>query len=154
MPPTRAPTAPPTAGASDLPSRLRLSVTRLARRLRQEASGEGSLTPTMLAALSTVESLGPMTLGELAEAERIQPPTVTRIAARLEKAGLIGRRCDAGDRRVNRVEVTGAGRAVLARTRTRKDAYLASRLDRLSPAERDILVRALPVLERLLEEEG
>ena len=72
---------PPIAVDIDLAPRLRLALTRLGRRLRQQSDGD--VTATMLSALSSVDRLGPLTLGELAVAERVQPPTITRVAGRL-----------------------------------------------------------------------
>jgi DNA-binding MarR family transcriptional regulator len=132
--------------------RLRLAIGRLARRLRQQAGGE--ITSSQLSALSSVGRLGPLTLGELATVERVRPPTMTRIVASLEDAGLVDRRAHPADRRVSRVELSGAGRRFLDRTGTRKDAYLAERLARLDPAAVEQLGRAVPVLERLLEDDA
>jgi DNA-binding MarR family transcriptional regulator len=132
---------------TSLPSQIRLAVMRLARRLRQQSVGD--ITQSQFSALATVERDGPLSLGDLADIERVAPPSMTRIAARLEERGLLARTTDASDRRVARVEVTAAGRDLLRDTRTRRDAYLASRLRALSPEERDILARALPLLERL-----
>lgn len=136
---------------SDLASSLRLAVTRLARRLRQEGA-EGGITPSQLSALATIERFGPLTLGELAAHERVQPPTMTRIVAALGDAGLVTREVDAGDRRVARVQVTPAGRRLLARSRRRKTAFLATRLRRLDDDQRRLLQHAVPLLERLLED--
>jgi DNA-binding MarR family transcriptional regulator len=135
----------------ELVVRLRLAVMRLARRLRQQTGEE--ITASQLSALSSVSGLGPLTLGALAAVERVRPPSMTRIVANLEAAGLVARRLDPGDRRVARVETTAAGRALLERGRTRRDAYLARRLATLTPAELALLGRAATVLERLLEEE-
>src|SRR5438270_12585541 len=118
---------------SELASRLRLSVTRLARRLRQQAGAEAEVTPSQLAALSSVDRLGPITLGDLAAVERVQPPTMTRIVAGLEEAGYVSRHIDEKDRRVARVQTTVAGRKFLERTRNRKDLYLSSRVRTLGP---------------------
>src|SRR4051812_21274011 len=93
--------------ASNLPSRLRMTVMRLARRLRQESEGGASLS--MLSALSTIDRKGPLTLGALAAEERVAPPSMTRIVARLEEQGLAERTVDAVDRRVARVEITSDG---------------------------------------------
>lgn len=135
---------------TDLASELRLAVTRLARRLRQE--GAEGITPSQLSALASIEHHGPITLGDLAAHERVQPPTMTRIVAALADQGLVAREVDPDDRRVARVRVTAAGRRLLARSRRRKAAYLASRLRRLDDDERLLLARAVPILERLLEE--
>ena len=137
-----------TAVPTELAPRLRMAVMRLARRLRQQAEGE--VTPTLLSALSTVERTGPLSLGELAAAERVQPPTVTRAVARLEELGLVRREADPADRRVSRVQVTPEGRRYVQRSRTRKDAYLAQRLRSLDPTEQALLAEALPLLERLV----
>jgi DNA-binding MarR family transcriptional regulator len=136
----------------ELASRLRLAITRMARRLRQQ--GDPALSPSLVAALSTIERLGPLTPSELADAERVQRPTVTRIAARLAEAGLIERSADQRDARVARLAVTAEGRRVLKALRTRKTAYLARRLERLDPEDRAALERAAEVLERLLDEDA
>ena len=134
--------------STELAPRLRLGVLRLARRLRQQHA-DGDVTASMLSALSTVERRGPLTLGEVAAIEQVQPPTMTRIVARLEDLNLVGRTTDAADRRVQRVAVTREGARFVAKSRTRKDAFLAARLAELTPAERDALTAALPLLERM-----
>jgi DNA-binding MarR family transcriptional regulator len=148
------PTTPavrPEAPAPALPTRLRLAVTRLARRLRQQAETEAS--PTQLAVLATVERDGPITLGELAAVERVQPPTITAAVGRLEQRGLVQRRTDPDDRRVARVEITPEGRRLLEQSRSRKTAYLERRLAALSAHERVTLERAAGILERLVEQD-
>jgi len=136
-----------------LPSQLRLVVMRLARRLRQEA-GAG-ITLSQLSALATVERAGPLSLKELAEIERVTPPSMTRISTCLEERGLVVRTGDAADRRVARMAISDAGQSLLQQTRSRRDAYLATRLQAMSVEDRDALVRALPVLERLIgDQEG
>ena len=136
---------------SDLASRLRLSVTRLARRLRQQASAEAELSPSQVATLSSVERLGPITLGDLAAVERVQPPTMTRIVSGLEEAGLVSRHVDEKDRRIARVQTTVAGRRFLERTRSRKDLYLSARIRTLDADDRAVLARAAVIFEKLLE---
>jgi DNA-binding MarR family transcriptional regulator len=136
-----------------LAARLRLASARLSRRVRQEAlSGGDDLTASRLAALATIEDLGPITLGELAAVEQVQPPSMTRIVARLEEHGLAVRQVDPNDRRIARVQITDAGRETLARSRTRKDAFLARRVARLSADERAALAGALPVLQALIDD--
>src|SRR3954452_6715627 len=120
-----------TISTPELAHRLRPVLTRLARRMRQEASGD--LSPTQGAALATIDCHGPLTPSELAARERIQRPTATRVLARLEEAGLIERTADPTDRRSSLVTSTDAGHALLDAVRDRKDAYLAQRLDLLSP---------------------
>ena len=138
-----------TTSDTELASRLRFALARSARRLRQEA-GTG-LSPSLTAALATVERSGPLTPSELAAAERVRRPTITRVLTRLEEAGLITRTPDPADRRSTLVAITPAGAALLAEGRTRKDAFLSERLDGLSPADRDTLARAAAILEGLLE---
>jgi DNA-binding MarR family transcriptional regulator len=148
---TRLPAATKSA-APALPARMRLIITRLARRLRQHA--ETAASPTQLAALGTIERDGPITLGELAAVERVQPPTITAAVGRLEEQQLVRRRTDSRDRRVARVEITAHGRRLLAESRSRKTAYLAQQLAALDPDERATLERAATILERVLEEGG
>jgi DNA-binding MarR family transcriptional regulator len=139
-----------TISTTDLAHRLRPVLTRLARRMRQAAAGD--LSPTQGAALATIDCHGPLTPSELATRERIQRPTATRVLARLEEAGLIERTADPVDRRSTLVATSAQGRAVLAGIRARKDAYLVTRLDLLSPDDLATLERAAGILERVLDE--
>jgi DNA-binding MarR family transcriptional regulator len=143
-----APTSTP-----ELASRLRLAVTRMGRRLRQQ-QGEPFLSPSLSSALATIERRGPLAPSELADAEGVQRPSVTRILARLEADGLVVRVAGEHDRRTSRIEVTPAGRKLLKRLRTRKTAYLARRLERLDAEERELLERAAEILERMLAEDA
>jgi DNA-binding MarR family transcriptional regulator len=138
-----------TSADQELASRLRHAIARSARRLRQESGTD--LSPSLTAALATVERHGPLTPSELAVRERVQRPTVTRLICRLEEAGLVTRAADPADRRSALISVTPAGRALLAAARTRKDAFLSERLDALSAADRATLERAAALLEDLLE---
>ena len=135
----------------DLAVRLRLAITRTSRRLRQEA-GPG-LSPTLTAALATVDRHGPLTPSELAARERVRRPTATRLVARLEALGVLQRAVDPQDRRSSLLSVTPEGRALLEELRQRKTAYLAHRLEALDPEERATLDRAAGILERLLEDD-
>jgi len=126
-------------------------VTRLSRRLRQQAVGY--ITASQLSALTSIDKHGPLSLGELAAIEQVAPPSMTRIAARLEESGLVERRADATDRRVARVVITDGGLTLLDQTRTRRDLFLARRLQQLSEDELEALARALPMLERLASED-
>ena len=139
--------ATPTTRAS-LSSSLRLSVMRLARRLRAEGADE-SLTLTQLATLGTLDRHGAMTLGELAAHEKVQPPSMTRIVSTLEQRRLVARDPDRDDGRRVVVSITGAARTLLEEDRRRRDAWLARSLRELTAAERDALRRATPVLEQL-----
>jgi DNA-binding MarR family transcriptional regulator len=127
---------------------LRLAVTRLARRLRQHA--DSGMSPSALAALSTIERHGPMTLGELATAERVQPPTVTAVVSRLEEAGLVARTTHERDRRVSMVAVTSAGLEFLRESRRAKEAFLARGLASLSDEDRAALARSAELLDAML----
>ena len=135
---------------ADLAGHLRLTIVRAARRLRQEAGSD--LSPSLTAALSTVERHGPMTPSELAARERIQRPTATRVLARLAEEGLVQRTPDPHDGRSSLVAATPAAHALLAELRTRKTAFLAERLERLDPEERAVLDRAADILEGMLAE--
>jgi DNA-binding MarR family transcriptional regulator len=139
-----------TISTADLAGHLRLTIVRTARRLRQEAGGE--LSPSLTAALSTVEQHGPLTPSELAERERIQRPTATRVLARLEEQGLIERMAVPWDGRSSVLTATKAGRALLEELRRRKTAFLAQRIETLTPDERETLDRAADILERMLDE--
>jgi len=131
-----------------LASGLRLSVMRLARRLRNQRT-DSSLSLTQLAVLATLERHGPMSPGELAAHERVQPPSMTRVLAALEERDLVVRRPHATDRRQAVVEVRSAGLAILKADRRMREAWLAQRLPELSAEERAALRAAVPVLERL-----
>src|SRR5436305_14143737 len=126
---------------AELAARLRLSVTRLARRLRQQAAAESEVSPSQLSTLASVDRLGPITLGALAAVERVQPPTMTRIVAALDAAGLVSREVDQQDRRIARVQTTVAGRKFLERSRGRKEAFLAARIRTLDADDRAVLAR-------------
>jgi DNA-binding MarR family transcriptional regulator len=135
----------------ELVTRLRLAVMRLARRLRQQA--EPGVTPSMLSALASIESRGSVSLKELAELERVQPPTLTKIVARLEEAGLVRRDAAPEDRRVARVSLTAQGKQFIQRARSRKNAYLARGLRTLETRDIEALGAAVGALEKLLEED-
>ena len=143
---------PPEAPEAELASRLRLAITRTARRLRQEAGTD--LGPSQVAALATIERHGPLAPSELAERERIQRPTATRVLARLVDAGLVERIKDPSDGRSAIVSTTAEGRALLRRLRQRKTAFLARRMRDLPAEDVEALARAAAVLERILEGEG
>jgi DNA-binding MarR family transcriptional regulator len=134
---------------SELAGELRVAVSRLARRLR--TSTGGGLTSSQLSALFAVEKSGAVRLAELAAIEGVSAPTITRIVDRLVDAGLLTRDADPRDRRCAQVALTARGRGELRRIRTQRTALLQQRLARLSPAERQALEAALPVLKVLAE---
>ena len=136
-----------------LATALRISVSRLARRLRVERTAQGipesELSDTQFAALSALERHSAMTPGELAEHEKVQPPSMTRVIAVLEERGLVMRAPHLTDRRQVVLTVTDEGRAVVQRARRRRDAWLDKRLKELTPQERTTLRAAAPILEKL-----
>src|SRR5439155_20597053 len=131
-----------------LATRLRDAIGRLNRRLRQTRP-LSELTQTQLSALTSLDLAGALTPRELAEAERVRPPTMTRIVAKLEERGLIGRSPHPTDGRQVILAATAAGRAVLAAHRRARDAWLAQRLAGLSADERDTVARAIEIIERM-----
>jgi DNA-binding MarR family transcriptional regulator len=138
-----------TTNPAALAGRLRLSATRLARILRRQA--DIGLSPSQLTALATIEHHGPMTLGALAEHERVAPPSITKAVAKLEASGFVRRVPDPTDGRVVRVTTTPTGVALLAESRRRKDAWLAERLADLDADKRARLAAALDVIEELTQ---
>ncbi|MGZ8630403.1 MAG: MarR family winged helix-turn-helix transcriptional regulator [Actinomycetota bacterium] len=143
------PPAPPATDLTRLASSLRLSVFRLSRTLRRES--QAGISPTLLAALATIERHGPMTAGDLAAHEQVRKPTVTRILGALVEQGLAERTPDPLDRRVAWVQLTPAGLTLMQRARRRTDRYLATRLKRLDPDELATLERAAEILDRMTE---
>ena len=141
----------PAPDLTERASRLRLAITRTARRMRQEASPD--LGPASLSALATIDRLGPLTPSEIAKAERIQRPTATRLLAGLAEKGLVTRAADPTDGRCSIVSATPEGKAMLKRLRGRKNAYLAKRMKDLCDDDVAALERATEILERVLEED-
>jgi DNA-binding MarR family transcriptional regulator len=133
---------------ADLASSLRLSVMRLARRLRLEKSSD-ALSMNQLATLGTLNRCGELTVGELARIERVKPPSMTRTVNSLDEAGLVTRRPHPTDGRQVVVDLTPAARQVLEEDRRRRDAWLARRLAALSPEQRTALRDVAPLLEEL-----
>jgi DNA-binding MarR family transcriptional regulator len=141
-----------TRSDAGLASALRISVSRLARRLRAERLAKGlepGLSDTQLAALAALERHGDMTPGELADHEKVQPPSMTRVIAALEERGLVMRGPHATDRRQVVLTATQAGREVVQQSRRLREAWLAKRLHELTTQERATLRAAAPILEKL-----
>ena len=136
-----------------LATAMRISISRLARRLRVERLGLGGtetvISDIQLAALAALERHDSMTPGELADHEKVQPPSMTRVIAVLEERGLVRREPHATDRRQVILTVTDDGRDLVQRVRRRREAWLAQRLQELTPDERRTLRAATPILEKI-----
>lgn len=137
----------PLGDVGPLAAHLRVTVARLARRLRRQS--DTGLTLSQLSALTSIERHGPLTLGALAEHERVAPPSITKVVTKLESSGLVARASDPGDGRVSVVSVTGEGRALLAEVRQKRDVWLAARIAGLDGEQRERLIAALDVLDEL-----
>jgi DNA-binding MarR family transcriptional regulator len=132
-----------------LASALRVSIMRLSRRLRNERETSDDLSAGQLAVLGTLWRLGSLTIGDLAAAEKVQPPSMTRTVTCLCDKGLLRRDPHPTDRRQVVVSLTDTAGAVLDESRRRKEAWLNQRLAELTPTERQTLRDAAPLLERL-----
>ncbi|HEX3088087.1 MAG TPA: MarR family transcriptional regulator [Ilumatobacteraceae bacterium] len=133
----------------DLANTLRPTVTRLARRLRQQ--DRTGLGPTITAALSSIYKHGGLTHGELAAIEQVAPPTITSIVGKMEALGLVTRETDTNDRRVTRIRITPAGVDQLDEVRNRRTSWLASQLSSLTDDERARLSAAADVLAKIVD---
>jgi DNA-binding MarR family transcriptional regulator len=136
---------------AEIAAQLRLSTTRLARQLRRQS--DTGLSPSQLSALASIDRLGPLTFGALAEIEGVAPPTITKVVTKLLEMGLIAKASDTADRRVWLVRPTPAGRRLLAESRRRRNAWLTSRIKGLPPKQIQALAAALEALEVLAEAE-
>ena len=132
-----------------LASALRSSILRLSRQIRFQRADGAELTANQLGVLGALGKHGPMTIGDLAEHERVKPPSMTRIVSNLEEASLVRRTPHETDKRQVRVELTGTAEQLIVANRRRRDEWLQTKLKVLTPEERDILRKAAPVLERL-----
>ena len=108
-----------------------------------------SITLTQLSAMGTLEKRGPMSAGDLAACERVQPPSMTKVLAMLEERGLVRRDAHPADRRQAIIAITEAGTALLDSERRSRDAWLSQRLVQLTPDERALLRNVVPVLDKL-----
>ena len=133
----------------ELANTLRPTVTRLARRLRQQ--DHTGLGPTITAALSSIRKHGGLTHGELAAIEQVAPPTITAVVGKMEALGLVTRETDTNDRRVTRIRITPAGVDQLDEVRYRRTSWLASQLSSLTDDERKRLSDAADVLAKLVD---
>lgn len=132
-----------------LAASLRVSVARLGRRLRSERADDVPVSVSGLGVLGLLHREGDRTIGQLAAAERVQPPSMTRTVSCLERDGFVERHPHPTDGRQVLIGLTPQGRALIHTERRRRDAWLAQRLKELTPDERDLLRRAAPLLERL-----
>jgi DNA-binding MarR family transcriptional regulator len=133
---------------AELASVVRLSVLRTARRLRSQRVNT-EITLSQVSALVTVRKCGPMSAGEVAAAEQVQPPSMTKILASLEAAGLIDRTAHPEDRRQSIISITAAGQQLLEDEARVRDEWLAVKLSDLSDEDRDKLLQAVDVLDRI-----
>src|SRR5436305_1751588 len=131
---------------TELATRFRFALFPLVRQLRHH---NVDLTASQASALATIARRGPMTVGELAKAERVSSPMVTKIAKGLEEEGLVTRTVEPSDRRVTNLAITKEGQKRLERSRSLKNAWLARQLRGLSKSELDALEAVIPVLERI-----
>ena len=146
--PSKRPRPPAETAAEALAQRLHGAAIHLLRRLRTEDDASG-LTAPRLSALSVLVFGGPRSIGELAAAEQVRPPTISRLVRELERDGLVRRETDAADARVQRLHATPAGEALLTAGRARRVARLAASLAALPAADRRLLAQAAPLLEAL-----
>ncbi len=132
----------------EIADRLHSAAIRLLRHLRTE-DAESGLTASRLSALSVIVFAGPISISDLADAEQVRPPTISRLAKEMEWEGLVRRERDSEDRRIVRLSATARGRALLFEGRERRIAKLARRLAQLPGKEREELSVAVSTLERL-----
>jgi DNA-binding MarR family transcriptional regulator len=136
----------------ELAARLRVAIARLGRQLRQQAGTW--LSPTLHSTLATIAVYGPLPLGELAAREQITPPTVTKIVAKLGEQGLVRRERDPVDGRVVRISLTELGQARFDESKTRRTAWLVTRLDQLGITDRSRLLATVELLEAIVQPDG
>lgn len=130
--------------------RLRTAVLVLGRRLRHQASGD-ALSATEMAVFGRVHRDGPLTPGQLARAEHVQPPSMTRIVERLVSGGYLERNPHPDDGRQHLLSVSEVGAKFIEETRFRRTQWLAAHLDQLSESDRSTIHAALPALQRLAD---
>ena len=136
----------------DAADRFHSAAIHALRHVRREDPVTG-VPPAQLSALSVLVFGGPRTLGELAAAEQVRPPTMTRIVQALEDEGLVRRASDPSDGRVVRLQATARGKRVMAQARDRRVANLAGLLGRLSPVQVERVREAAELVERALAQQ-
>ena len=135
-----------TLDRTELATKFRFALFPLVRQLRHH---NVDLTASQASALATISRRGPLTVGDLAKAEHVSSPMITKIAKGLEEEGLVTRTVDPTDKRVTQMTITKDGERRLERSRSRKNAWLARQFDNLSPEELDAIRAVIPVLERI-----
>jgi len=142
---------PTPSGANELAHQLRLTVLRLARRVRAERADD-AMSDGRLSVLSLLANQGAQTLGSLAESERVTPPSMNRTINALVESGLVTRVADANDGRKVVIDLSEAGSRLVRETRRKRDAWFSARLASLTPEERATLDAAAPILRRLADQ--
>jgi DNA-binding MarR family transcriptional regulator len=138
---------------SGLASELRVSVMRLRRRLVAERHPDNELSMSQMAVLGQLYRNGDQTVGDLAAAEGVQPPSMTRTVQTLEAGGYVSRRRHDTDGRQVVISLSDQGVATVRADRVRRDAWLARRLAELTPEQRAVLRQAAPILDALSRKE-
>jgi DNA-binding MarR family transcriptional regulator len=136
------------ASSGEMAARLQASSMRVLRLARRNGQA-GALSGPRLSALSFIALAGPVSLGELAAAEQVRAPTMTRLVDRLVEEDLVTREADPKDRRMVRIAATEAGRRLMERARPQDGTGLAARLHRLADSELRAIARAIDLLERV-----
>src|SRR2546425_5162979 len=136
---------------SELSSQLRPSLLRLTRMVRNQRV-DTSVSLTHISALGTLRKSGPMSAGDLAACERVQPPSMTKVIAYLEERGLVRREPHPSDKRSAIIAITEQGLDLLNSERRSRDLWLTQRLSRLTPDERALVRSVIPVLDKLASE--
>jgi DNA-binding MarR family transcriptional regulator len=136
---------------AELASLLRPSLLRLTRLVRSQRV-DTSVTLTQLSAMGTLQKRGPMSAGELATCEKVQPPSMTKVLANLEERGLVKREVHPTDRRQAIIGITAAGIDLLDSERRSRDAWLSRQLATLTPDERALMQRVVPILDKLADQ--
>ncbi len=136
------------ARSGEMAARLQANSMRLLRLARRDEQ-TGDLSGPALSALRFVALAGPVSLRELAAAEQVRPPTMTRLVDRMVGENLVTRETDAEDRRMIRIAATDKGRRLIEQSRPQSGDGLAARLHRLAESERRAIARAVELLERV-----
>jgi DNA-binding MarR family transcriptional regulator len=136
---------------TDTNQQLRFAIQRLARLIRANAADDG-VPEGQRSVIFTLANAGPQSLRSLSDHERVTPPSMNRTVNALVEAGLVTRVTAADDARRITIDLSDAGRAFVAETRRRRDAWFTQRLAALSPEDRKVLERAAPILKELAEQ--